>query len=407
LKDSSHPDCTAFGCIPHVTDVFQQSKELQGNGGYAFFWFVFNFLAFPLNPHMVQRAVISKSDAAVRTTMQVLCVAAFLTMIPGISVGIITATYRDAWPWDASLPSVGAFSAMNNMLKRESFVLYSLVAILTCAALAAIISTADSVVLGVSNALTVDIYKGLINPAATSQEVVSFGNKVSLTFVCASVVYAYYFVTSAGFGSLITLQNGIILQIVPAFFCGLYFESVSAKSLISGVVTGLVVLPVALFVLPSWLVPVWLPAPNLSATANFIVTAAMHLSGAKDEDPTSSPNEFQQLCHSRFDKQITLEGIKKLFEFGVEPSQRGKVVAGLLFLASFPWLPWIIEDVEVKNHGFPGWAMYVLVMSVVAAAAMFIVLAGWKPGPPPLEKEKDPVYGELELKTQATSISML
>lgn len=373
------PDCVAFGCIPHA--------EFSGPGKPAYFWFLFNFIAFPLNPHMVQRATISRSDEAVKTTIQLLCFASFLTMIPGIVVGIVAATFSPSWPISSS--SAGAFAAVSNELKDMSLLLYCFVALLTCAALAAIMSTADSVILGVSNALSIDIYRGVIRPEASPEDVVNIGNWVSLIFTGVSLVLGL-FVTSAGFGTLLTLQNGIILQIVPAFFCGLFFEDISVTALQAGLISGLVMLPIFYFLVP--LSP-WIPAPNLCILINLVVIAAVQRRHMADGASIGSSGAFQETARKRFeDDALTVAKIQEYLKFDVEPSLRLTAVGSVLFFVSFPFLYDIETTDLVPGIGWPAWSLHVLVFSFFTAAVMAAALSSWRPGP--LPSNKSPITNE-------------
>eukprot|EP00404_Azadinium_spinosum_P008421 CAMPEP_0180544772 /NCGR_PEP_ID=MMETSP1036_2-20121128/69687_1 /TAXON_ID=632150 /ORGANISM="Azadinium spinosum, Strain 3D9" /LENGTH=110 /DNA_ID=CAMNT_0022559775 /DNA_START=1 /DNA_END=330 /DNA_ORIENTATION=+ len=100
---------------------------------------------------------------------------------------------------------------------------YILVCLLTCAALAAVMSTADSVIMGVSNTLSVDLCKHGFAPNATPEQVVRCGGGVSCAMTIIAVVAGTY-VTSSEFGLLLTLQNGLLMQILPSFALGLFID---------------------------------------------------------------------------------------------------------------------------------------------------------------------------------------
>lgn len=388
------PACVEFGCLP--------SNEFVGLGKPSYFWFLFNFLAFPLNPHMVQRATISKSDDAVKITIQVVCWAAFLTMIPGIVMGVTVATFSDSWQLSSS--SADAFAAMSNELKSgNNPFLYGLVSMLACAALAAIMSTADSVILGVSNAVSIDIYKGVLNPQATSEDVVKFGSGVSLTFTFISLL-AGFFVTSAGFGTLLTLQNGIILQIIPSFLCGLFFEGVKAKALQVGLYTGLVCFPLFMFVLP--VVP-WVPPENMCALINYAVAAMFQFMLPEDTLASYDRDEFQQSVRGRFQEPLTAAKIQECMNLDVEPSGKFISLAFGVFLASVPFF-WDIETTElVQWLGWPAWSAYVMVLSIATAVLLTVALRMWKPGPlPAMQEAKAPDLMQMKIMSRS-NVSLL
>merc|ERR1719210_1102790 len=110
---ASATECVAFGCIAAARPEFLEAPGLKAEAMY--FWFIFNMLLFPLNPHMVQRGFLAASDRTLRLVIICGCFAGFVTMLPGIMTGVVTATFRDSWPISSS--DATAFSALTNEMK--------------------------------------------------------------------------------------------------------------------------------------------------------------------------------------------------------------------------------------------------------------------------------------------------
>merc|ERR1719481_909560 len=131
-------------------------------------------LSFSLNPHICQRALTAKADAHVRIIIVAIFIATFITMTPGILTGITALSNN----WDDA-----AFPAMlDNFKERGGFASFvSYVALL--AGIAGIMSTADSALIGVSNTLSVDIFKNHVFTDLKpdeSRKIVYVGKAVSL-----------------------------------------------------------------------------------------------------------------------------------------------------------------------------------------------------------------------------------
>jgi len=361
-----------------VADLFESS------GKPAFFWFIFNFIAFPLNPHMIQRTMIAKADDALRVTSQSVGIAAFLTMIPGIVVGITARVNEDVWPLSSS--DAGALASVQNELKKDGPFQYGLVAVLTCASLAAIMSTADSVILGVANAVSIDIYKGVLRPDASGEAVVHFGNVIAILFTATAFAMGVA-VTSASFGALLSLQNGLILQIVPSFLAGLFFERVSTSALLTGLIAGLISVPIMFFVAPDHPVGeeilAYVPAANFCALVNFFTFIALQFRCRFLPETSTEPSGiFAESVRERFGERLTLAQIQEYMVNDVEPNRMLLALGWVLLLVSFPW-SYDISLTEVTDYGFPSWTIYTLGFGVLVAGAQFASLAAWKPNPPP------------------------
>merc|ERR1719291_1299461 len=99
-------------------------------------------------------------------------VAPFVAQTPGILIGLTKAAYAPAWP--EAVRELTAFSAVSEMLGEQGIGQYLLVSVMTCATMAAIMSTADSAIMGASS-LAVDIWRGLVDPAASELFLVRIG----------------------------------------------------------------------------------------------------------------------------------------------------------------------------------------------------------------------------------------
>jgi hypothetical protein len=115
--------------------------------------------------------------------------------------------------------------------------------LLVLAAMAGIMSTADSALIGVSNTFTVDIFRNWLYPNKSGKSIIFLGKIVSGVTVSLSLGLAMFLEATkppsgVSYSILFTLQNGIMWQIVPAFFFGMY-TSMSGKTVANGCYLGL------------------------------------------------------------------------------------------------------------------------------------------------------------------------
>lgn len=358
-------ECVPYGCIGAARPDFFSKPSPDGIVG--FFFFMFNFLAFPLNPHMVQRVYIARSDHVLKWVMITLICGALLVMWPGIIAGVMKATFAMSWPLASQDESalVSLFLELRSHGALENVV----VALLTCAEIAAIMSTADSVLSGVANALSVDVFQGLLRPGASQVETVRFGRVVSVLMTAICIV-AGNFTTSADFGMLIIVQNGILLNIVPAFLLGLYLE-VSTQAVTAGCFSGIVAFLLA------WLVynpleVIFVPAPDFGVLVNCVVLAVVWCATRHRQAP------YDEYGQHHFGARITPEEIVELMQDSTEPRRLVMGCFGFFLVLATP----IYGEFGLPKEpiiGLPVWAIVVCCIFIISACLAFVAVWSWKP----------------------------
>ncbi|KAK3252860.1 hypothetical protein CYMTET_37865 [Cymbomonas tetramitiformis] len=192
--------------------------------------FLLLFISFPLNPHMLQRCYSSNSDEGLRLTATGLLSVCFLAMVPGILLGMVKAAV------DPDVPGSTFGVVMSRLLEEGDFA-YVVASVGMTSAIAAIMSTADSALIGVSNTLSVEVFKDLMSPHAEERMVVLAGKCVSTMTIIVALVWG---TTDPNLdtGIMANWQNGLLIQAVPTFLGGLFWEEASSRSLIIGILTG-------------------------------------------------------------------------------------------------------------------------------------------------------------------------
>jgi len=377
LCTTNATECEAYGCLEDVRPQFFQPLEMKGKSGQCtFFFFVMNMLAFPLNPHMVQRVYIAQSDQALRFVVGIMFVAGFLCMPPGMMAGLVVATFSKTWTIEPSSP----FAAVAAQLMEMGPLQYVLAVVLTCSSLAAIMSTADSVMLGVSNTLSLDLFKGYISPRATESMTVHFGTAVSAIMVLIGILFGF-FITDKQFGTLLLLQNGILLQVVPAYVLGLYFDP-SPLAVACGLGAGLVVFFAAFTLSNLGMNPTkdYVPEPNLGFFVNIAVLLVSVLTNfSANKSPNyhdASSGTYINSVSGKPSSRLSLQEIEDCMVNTSEPPRFLLLIILALVLGSTPI--WSGDDYKLVL-GMPDWAFTIVMISIAAAVLGIIGTCLWQP----------------------------
>jgi len=273
---------------------------------------------------------------------------------------------------------------------------FALVGILSAAALAAIMSSADSVILGVSNTLCIDVYRNMIKPDADSQSVVRLGLGVSLVMALCSG-YLAMAINGSTFINWLNLQNGILFQLGPAVFFGLWSE-VPPRAILAGMLAGLISL-IPLFYLMifgsetiSGLLSAYIAAPSLAAIINFLVVfLAKCCLGS--EDSTAEPTPYLETLAQRYhdgEDRLKLTDIENFMSGHVEPNRRLLTLALIILPFTVPFIQF-----EGRVGIMPVWAFFIAAMLMVDTFVIFLAALSWQPKEEGDEKREDLIGIEM------------
>ena len=207
--DNSNEDGTS-GCLNYVTADIAEEFYIRMPSQLTiinYILFTMSLLSFSLNPHMLQRAMGAKHDWQVRFVTGCIFLAGFLAQIPGVTTGI--AYLSNKLSFKQEYQEMAAFQAMLGVFKDQGGFVGFLSYIALLAAIAGIMSTADSSLIGVSNTMSCDIFKNWLTPNASELKVVLIGKVISIVTMAISIAIAIYIYQSGiEYGVLLTLQQG-------------------------------------------------------------------------------------------------------------------------------------------------------------------------------------------------------
>ena len=187
-------------------------------------------------PQAIQRLYSSRSVKVLKRSLALMAFMPLTTTLVALICGLTAAVVL---PDLSKAESDQVLARLCALIMADSTLGYWLVVAIFAAALAALMSTADSALLSISSMFTKDIYKLYFRPQADEAEMTLVGKVSSWAIVVLLVVVAIG--TKATLVRLLELKFEVLIQVVPCFFMGLYWRRLSAATVLLGMVCGLVV----------------------------------------------------------------------------------------------------------------------------------------------------------------------
>ena len=184
-------------------------------------------------PHAVQRIYAAQSERTLKRSL------AGMAWMPPITTGLV---------FVVGIIGIGLFPNLEGgqseqlvgMIANEvagiNIFFYIVMILLFGGIVAAIVSTADSVLLTFSSMISRDLYSRYINPEADEHRQVLVGKVTGVLLVAAILVVAWN--PPATLFDIFVLKLELLVQVAPAFILGLYWKRLSAGPLFVGMLTG-------------------------------------------------------------------------------------------------------------------------------------------------------------------------
>ncbi len=187
-------------------------------------------------PQAIQRLYASRSVAVLKRSLILMAFMPLTTTLVALICGITAAV---ALPELSRADSDQVLARLCAMVMGDSVLAYWLVVAVFAAALAALMSTADSALLSISSMFTKDVYQPYFRPQAQEAELTKVG-KIS-TWVIVIILVWVAIGVDITLVRLLELKFEILIQVVPCFFMGLYWKRLTTGTALVGMVCGLVV----------------------------------------------------------------------------------------------------------------------------------------------------------------------
>lgn len=168
-------------------------------------------------PHFIQRNYASSSMKSLKVSYMLLSVAVWFTLFVGTFLGTVGVQMLADEP-----PPTNPFAAILEQVMLLGGFAEAVGVIAFTASLAAIMSTADSLIIAVSQLITSDVVYPL-KPDATPVQITWIGRFVSLCSTIIAVVIGLFW--NEGISALGPIQFGISMQATPPFIVGLFVSA--------------------------------------------------------------------------------------------------------------------------------------------------------------------------------------
>ena len=193
-----------------------------------------------LYPQAIQRIYAARSANILRRSLAVMAFLPLTTTLIAVIVGIIGAAYIPGLTSATTDRSDALLTIICRQVQEHSEFGYWLVVVLFSAVLAAIMSTADSVLLSISSMLTKDLYGRFLRPQATERELTRVGKVFSWALIVLLTGLAIA-LKGTTLVQLLDQKFDLLVQLAPAFFLGLHWSGLRARPTLAGLAAGTVV----------------------------------------------------------------------------------------------------------------------------------------------------------------------
>ena len=189
-----------------------------------------------LYPQAIQRIYAARSTKTLRRSFAVMAFLPLTTTLVALIVGIMGAAHL---PGLKGANADRILAVMCRQIQEGSVFGYWLVALLFAAILAAIMSTADSVLLSISSMLTKDLYVRFIKPDASEAQMIRLGKRLSWLIVAIVATLAILLRQRADLVQLLDRKFDLLVQLAPAFFIGIHWSKLRSGPVLLGMLVGL------------------------------------------------------------------------------------------------------------------------------------------------------------------------
>jgi SSS family solute:Na+ symporter/sodium/pantothenate symporter len=187
-------------------------------------------------PQAIQRIYAARSTTALKRGVSTMVAMPLLTMVPLFLVGIVS--IREL----SGLDGIAADQVMPMMLTlwaNSSPWLYAAALAVMLAVIAAIMSTADSVLLTLASIIAKDFLGKTMLKGASDERLTAAGKWTSWAVVAVLVSIAV--VPRITLWGLTELKMEMLMQVSPMFLLGIHWKRLTAPAALTGLIVGLAV----------------------------------------------------------------------------------------------------------------------------------------------------------------------
>ena len=190
-------------------------------------------LSASIYPQAIQRIFAARSSRSLRSSLTVMAFMPFITVLPVLLVGFLSI------PEFQNLEGIAADQVLPELIRvwaGQSFFLYVMAVLVLTGTIAAIMSTADSMLLSLSSIVAKDVLAKTWLQRATPQRLTKIGKLISWVVMLALIAAA--FTPRISLWDLLELKLEILIQAAPLFVLGAMWQRFSARGALAGLVVG-------------------------------------------------------------------------------------------------------------------------------------------------------------------------
>jgi SSS family solute:Na+ symporter len=196
-------------------------------------------------PQAIQRIYAARNVKVLKRSLAVMAFLPLTTTLVAVLIGVLMAAHVPDLTALAqssgygAVPSETVFTLLCLKVMQGSELGYWLVVLLFAALLAAVMSTADSALLSISSMVTKDIYGRFICPEADQARLTRVGRWATWGLMIPIVWIAITY--EGNLIDLLKLKFELLIQCVPAIYLGIHSRWLTARTVIAGILIGLLV----------------------------------------------------------------------------------------------------------------------------------------------------------------------
>ncbi|MEM6703475.1 MAG: sodium:solute symporter family protein [Acidobacteriota bacterium] len=195
---------------------------------------VSNVLTVGFAPQAIQRIYAAKSSRVLKRSLGIMAFMPLVTMPVVVLVGLYGVRR-----YDTALGDIAADQVMPRLLREwtEAEPLFALsAALVLLGAMAAIMSTADSVLLSLSSILSKDVLGRTLMRDADEAHITRYGKLLS--WLAMAVLVGVALVPRLTLWGLTELKNELLCQVSPLFVLGVAWSGLTARAALCGLLAG-------------------------------------------------------------------------------------------------------------------------------------------------------------------------
>lgn len=198
-------------------------------------------------PQAIQRVYAARDAKTLKHSLAGMAFLPLTTTIVAVVVGIVMAAHHPGLDLETNsgnipntvTPSETVLPLLCLEVMQASEFGYWLVVVIFAALLAAIMSTTDSALLSIGSMVTQDLYGQYIRPQADQEHLTRVGRWVSWGLMVPIVWAALEY--EGNLIQLLKIKFELLIQCVPAFYLGIHWNKLTARTVVTGVIVGLTV----------------------------------------------------------------------------------------------------------------------------------------------------------------------